>query len=133
MPKISIEVQLSSEELLKAVEQLSLPEFEQFKSQIIALQAKRRTSALPQKEAELLTKINQGIPPESQKYYQQLIAKREAEILTDTEYNRLLTLSEEIEKIAAKRLEYLVELANIRGVSLVDLMENLGIKTEINV
>ena len=133
MSKISIEVQLSSEELLKAVEQLSLPEFEQFASQIIAIQAKRRTSILPQKEAELLTKINQGIPPETQKYYQQLIAKREAETLKETEYNRLLTLSEEIEKIEAKRLENLVELANIRGISLVDLMENLGIKTEVNV
>ncbi len=80
-----------------------------------------------------MTKINQGIPPETQKYYEQLTAKREAETLTNTEYNQLLTLSEKIEKIEAKRLENLVELANIRGVTLVDLMENLGIKTEINV
>ena len=69
MPKISIEVQLSSEELLKAAEQLSLPEFEKFASQIIALQGKRRTSTLPEVEAELLTKINQGIPSDTQKHY----------------------------------------------------------------
>ncbi len=133
MPKISIEVQLSLAELLTAIEQLSLSEFEQFASQVIALQAKRRTSTLPAVEAELLTKINQGIPLDIQTHYQQLIVKREAESLTDIEYNELLKLSEQIENLEAKRLENLAELANIRGVTLVDLMANLGIKTEINV
>lgn len=133
MPKFSIEIQLSSAELLEAVEQLSLPEFEEFASQIIALKAKRRTSTLPAIETELLTKINQSIPSETQKYYQQLVAKRDTESLTDKEYNELLTISEQIEKFEAKRLEYLVKLANIRQVTLVELMDNLGIKKEINV
>ena len=76
-----------------------MPEFEQLTLEIIALQAKRRTSKLPEIEAELLTKINQGIPSDIQKNYEQLITKREVEILTDTEYNELLKLSEQIENL----------------------------------
>lgn len=62
MPTVQVEIQLSSEKLLKAVEQLSLPDLEQFVSQVLALQAQRRANNLPQAEAELLLKINQGIP-----------------------------------------------------------------------
>jgi hypothetical protein len=47
--------------LLKAVNQLSLPDLEQFVSQVLVLQAQRRANSLPQSEAELLLKINQGI------------------------------------------------------------------------
>ena len=129
MSTIKVEVQLSSEELLKAVEQLSLPDLERFVSQIIALQAQRRATSLPQAEAELLLKINQGISSDTQKYFDELIAKRQAETLTPDEHKELLHLTEEIEKLQAQRIEYLVELARIRRISITELMKNLGIGT----
>jgi hypothetical protein len=128
MPKLQVEVQLSSEELLKAVAQLSLPDLERFVSQVILLQAQRKTSNLPQAEAELLLKINQGIPSDTQNYYDELITKREAETLTPDEHNQLLELTEQIEKLQAQRIEYLAELARLRKTSLTALMENLGIQ-----
>ncbi|WP_236556934.1 hypothetical protein [Calothrix sp. PCC 7507] len=67
MSTVKVEVQLSSEELLKAVEQLSQGDLERFVSQVIALQAQRKASSLPQVEAELLLKINQGIPSHTKK------------------------------------------------------------------
>lgn len=124
MSTVKLEVHLSSEELLKAVEQLSQPDLEQFVSQVIALQAQRKASNLPQVEAELLLKFNQGILSETQKYYDELIAKREAEILTNEEHIELLNLSEQIERLQAKRIDYLSELAPLRGISLTRLMEN---------
>jgi hypothetical protein len=133
MSSIKVEVQLSLEELLKAVEQLSIPELEQFVSSAIALQAKRRAINLPQPEAELLLKINQGIPADTQKYYNELIAKREAETLTPNEHKELLQLTEQIEQLQSKRIEYLADLARIRKVSLTELRENLGIKTPVYV
>lgn len=133
MSIVKLEVQLSSEALLKAVEQLSLPDFEQFVSQVIALQAQRKASNLPQAEAELLLKINQGIPSNTQKLYDELIAKRDAETLTNDEYIELLHLTEQIEKYQAKHIEYLSELARLRGISLTALMENLGIQTQMYV
>ncbi|MBD2453341.1 STAS/SEC14 domain-containing protein [Nostoc sp. FACHB-87] len=127
MSVVKVEVQLSSEELLKAVEQLNLSELEQFVAQVIVLQAQRKATKLPQAEAELLLKINQGIPVNLHRDYQELIAKRDDEILSEDEYQKLLQLTEEIEKIQAQRLENLAELASLRGISLNTLMENLDI------
>lgn len=87
------------EELLKAVEQLNQPDLERFVSQFLALQAQQKSSSLPQAEAELLLKINQGIPSDTQKHYNELIAKREAKNLTNHEHRELLHLTEQIEKL----------------------------------
>ncbi|MEH2363369.1 STAS/SEC14 domain-containing protein [Nostoc sp.] len=133
MSIVKVEVQLSSEELLKAVEQLNQPDLERFVSQVIALQAQRKAFILPQGEAELLFKINQGIPSDTQKHYNELIAKREAENITNNEYRELLHLSEQIDKLQAQRIEYLAELARLRGISLIVLMEHLGIQTQMYV
>ena len=128
MPTIQVKVQLSPEELLKAVDQLSLPDLERFVSQVLVLQAQRQASSLPQAEAELLLKINQGITSDTQKYYDELIAKRQAETLTLDEHSELLHLTEQIEKLQAQRIEYLAELARLRKTSLTALMESLGIQ-----
>ncbi len=128
MPIVQVEAQLSTDELLKAVKQLSQAELEQFASQVIALTAQRRAPSLPQDEAELLLKINQGVPPDIQKRYNELIAKRQTETLTSNEYDELLSLTHEIEGLEARRVEYLAELARLRGTSLTILMGNLGIR-----
>jgi hypothetical protein len=128
MSTIKVEVQLSSEELLKAVDQLSLPDLDQFVSQVLVLQAQRKASTLSQAEAELLLKINQDIPSDIQKHYEELMAKRQAETLTHEEHGELLQLTEQIEKLQAQRIEYLAELARLRRTSISALMENLGIQ-----
>ena len=128
MSTVKVEIQLSSQELLKAVEQLSLTDLEQFVSQVLLLQAQRKANSLPQAEAELLRKINQGIPSDTQKNYDELIAKRQDETLTPEEHRELLHLTEQIEKLQAQRLESLAELARLRKTSLTALMENLGIQ-----
>ncbi|RUT10164.1 hypothetical protein DSM106972_006590 [Dulcicalothrix desertica PCC 7102] len=121
-------MQLLSKDLLKAVEQLSQEDLEQFVSQLIELQAQRKATSLPKNEAELLRKINQNIPLDTQKVYNELIVKREAETLTVEEHQHLLLLTEQIEKLQAQRLQYLAELASIRGVSLTALMDDLEIE-----
>jgi hypothetical protein len=130
MSTMKVEVQFSSEDLLKAVGQLSQSDLRKFISQAIAIQAQRTTSSLMQRESELLLKINQGIPVDIQKSYNDLIAKRDAELLTNDEYKELLRLTEQIEKQQAQRIEYLAELASLKGISLNTLMENLGIQTQ---
>ncbi|EAW43404.1 STAS/SEC14 domain-containing protein [Nodularia spumigena CS-584] len=130
---MKVELQLSSDDLLKAVEQLSQADLKQFISQVIALQAQRTAPSLMQQESELLLKINQVISVEIQNYYNDLIAKRDTETLTDEEHRELLSLTEQIEKQQAQRIEYLVELANLRGISLNALMESLGIQMQVYV
>jgi len=127
MPVIQVEAQVPTDELLKAVGQLSQPDLEQFVFQVIALRAKRQAPGLPRDESELLLKINEGMPPDIQARYNDLIAKRQDETLTPDEYKELLRLTQQVEKLEVRRVEYLAELARLRRMSLTALMENLGI------
>ncbi|TAF02555.1 MAG: STAS/SEC14 domain-containing protein [Nostocales cyanobacterium] len=126
---MKLELQLSSEELLKAVEQLHEPEFDKFVSQVIILNTQRKAAKLIKQEAELFLKNNQDISYDAQIYYHQLRAKADEENLTNEEYRELLRLSEQIDQLQAHRFEYLADLAHLHGVSLVELMKSLGFQT----
>ena len=128
MSTVQVKTELSFTELLKAVEQLSLPDLEQLMSQVVALQAQRKASSLSREETELLLKINQGLPFETQKRFNELVTKRQAEILTPDQHQELLYLTEQIENSDAERVKYLAELARLRGVSLTSLMQELDIR-----
>jgi hypothetical protein len=128
MPVVHVEAQLPTDELLRAVGQLNQSELEQFVSQVIALRAKRQASSLPRAESELLLNINEGVPSDIQVRYNGLIAKRQSETLTPDEYEELLRLTQQVEHVEVRRVEYLAELARLRGTSMTALIENLGIR-----
>ena len=128
MPVIKVETELSTDNLLKAVGQLNKHEIEQFVSQVINLRAQRLVQKLSQSEAQFIMKINQGLPAEVQKRYDELVDKRRDESLSSEEYGELLRLTNQIENLEAQRMQYLSELARYRKVSLTELMENLGIR-----
>jgi hypothetical protein len=77
---------MSLDELLAAANQLSENDLEQLLQEVAALRAQRRAYVLPASEAQLLNKINQGIPTELRTQYQTLRAKLEAETLTEQEH-----------------------------------------------
>jgi hypothetical protein len=118
---------MSIDELLSAANQLSEPDLEILVNQVLLLRARRKAPVLPAAEAELLVEINQGVPPDLQQRYQVLAEKRDAETLTETEYQELLALSDRIEILAAQRVEALAKLAQLRQVSLLQVMDDLGI------
>ena len=128
MPVIQVETQLRTEELLRAVGQLSQPDLERFVSQVIALRAQRQAPSLPQTESELMLKINEGVPPDLQKRYSRLIQKRRAETLTPNEHAELVRLTKQIEDLEARRVESLAQLARLRHTTLVALMKQLHIR-----
>jgi hypothetical protein len=119
---------MSIDELIKAANQLNEADLNQLLHQIVFLRARRKTPILPEEEAQLLLRINQGIPSDLRSSYQALREKRDAETLDDKEYESLVQLSNQIEQIGAQRLQALAKLAQIRQVSLLDLMETLGIQ-----
>lgn len=121
-------VQIEKEQLLDAVLQMPQPELEQFVSRAFSLKAREQTHALSEREAELLMKINQGLPSATQQRLNDLIEKRRAETISVKELRELKKLTDQIEKSDANRLELLTELARLRNVPLRKLIRQLGLK-----
>jgi hypothetical protein len=128
MPTVKIEAQISALDLLEAVQQLSQPELEQFIEQVLQFHAQKIAPSLSTKESELLIKINQDLPQELRDLYQILLEKRDRETLTESEYQQLLESTEQVEKYQVQRLEYLTQLAQIRQLSLTNLITQMGLK-----
>lgn len=82
---------------------------------------------LNRRETKLLQKINLGLSQESWPRYHELLKKRRAETLTPNLQAELIALSDQIEIANARRMEYLVKLAQLRQTSLEQLMKNLGL------
>jgi hypothetical protein len=131
MSTLLVKTELPFEELLQAVEQLSPADLAQLMVQIIALQAQHKAPSLSKNETDLLLKINQGLPPEMQKRFNELVANRQAEILSSDEHQELLGLTYQIENSDAERVKYMAELARLRGISLTELMDDLGIHSPV--
>jgi len=127
MSVVRVETEISFDNLLRAVEQLSLSDLEQLMSQVVALQARRKAPCLPKDEGRLMLKISQGPPAAVRKRLGELVSRRQEETLTPDEHRELLSLTDLIEKSDAERMGHISELARIRGVSLEVLMRELGI------
>jgi hypothetical protein len=84
---------------------------------------------LPEAEARLIEQINEGCPPALWQRYTELVTKRRAETLTADEQAEVISLSDQIEDLNTRRLEFLADLARLRQTSLSELMRQLGIST----
>ena len=131
MPTINIEADISVETLVKATEQLSPLDLQRFRSQVLAISAKRAAPSVSESEAQCLLRINQRLPIERQQRYDRLIAQRDAETLTAEEHVELLQLSQQAEAIDVQRIEALTKLAQLRGVTLSDVLRQLKIDPPI--
>ncbi|MEK6284611.1 MAG: STAS/SEC14 domain-containing protein [Acidobacteriota bacterium] len=118
---------LSTDEIILAVAQLSLPEIEEVFDHVLALQAERKAAHLSPAESALLVRINEGLPADLLERLATLKAKRKHETISDAEYEELTRLGDQAEELHADRLAALVELAKLRGVSLPVLLDQLGI------
>jgi C4-dicarboxylate-specific signal transduction histidine kinase len=128
MPTIQLQANLSPDDLLRAVNQMEPGELEEFVSRVLALRASRRARVLSVEETALLQRINQGLPPEVMSRYTDLIARRQARQLTPEEHQELIDLSDRAERLGADRVAALGELAQLRQVSLDQLMKELDIR-----
>jgi hypothetical protein len=83
---------------------------------------------LPKDETELLQQINCGLPADIRQRYDALNAKLHDETITPQEHAELLALIDRIELADAERMQRLITLARLRGVSVDTLMRQLGIR-----
>ena len=119
-------LEVTTENLLNAVAQMPESEFNRFVEK--AKKLRHKEQKISPKEADLLHRINTVYSAEKRQRYNELYARFQQDDLTAKEYKELLKLSDEFEMLNAKRLEYLGELAKIRGQSLRDVIKDLGMK-----
>jgi hypothetical protein len=87
-------------------------------------------AAAPCLDAEqslLLEDINRGLSQTQWNRYYALVAKRQTATLTEDECAELTVASDRIEELNTHRMERLAELARLRGSSLSELLDQLGI------
>ena len=118
----------SSNAILTAVGQMPPAEMERLVEQLIALRASRVAPHLTASESALLARINQGLSDDERSRMRVLIERRDDETLAAHEWRELAALSDRLELLHADRLGALVELAKLRGITLAEVMAQLGIR-----
>lgn len=110
-------------DLLKVIAELNTNDLEKLASEVILLRARQRSPSLSKKETELFLKLNAGLPLKIQKRFDELNQKRKTETLNPAEHEELINLTEIIEKSNTDRIFYMSKIANLRGISLSELIE----------
>jgi hypothetical protein len=133
MPTVQVmsAVEIELEQVLDSVAELELSELEKFAAEVNGLLARRKRLGSPTKERELLDAIEQRPSPKVRQRYTLLNQKLQDESLTDKEHAELVELVEQIEAFDVKRLKNLIELAQLRGISLDEVMDQLEIQRSI--
>jgi hypothetical protein len=81
----------------------------------------------PTTENTLLQQIAETLPTNIQQRYNELRAKLQAETLSPIEHQELLDLIDVVEQFDADRLQHLLTLAQLRQISLPELLSQLKI------
>ena len=124
---------MDTQNLLYNAAQMPLTELEAYVQQLNSLITRKRTTDTNLRDTVLLDKITRTVLDKvKRERYQALIYKLEMETISDTEHAELLELVEREEKIRVKRLKYLIELAQIRNITLPQLMKNLELTKPIS-
>ena len=111
MNTVQVAIQLSSDDIITAVAQLSTSELEAFSIQISNLVAQRKS--LDNSEQKLLQKIHQSIPQPIQQQITILLKKQEAETLTPEENQEFIQLTQQVETLNVDRITHLAALAKL--------------------
>ena len=119
---------MSVDELFLKVDELDTADLDRLADRVYWLRARKKAPVLAPPETELLMKINRAPSPESHHRYQILAQKRDGETLTEGEHQELIQLSDRMELLGAQRIQALAQLADLRQISLLQVMADLGIQ-----
>ena len=121
---------MDAQSLLASVSQTPINELENFVRELNALIIRKKTDDKEYRDRALLSKINRAVLTKNKaERYVMLHLKLEAETITDLEYQEFMDLVAQDENLRNERVKYLIELAQLRNISLPDLMQHLGLNT----
>ena len=130
MAKMQIRTDNNINSLIGGFTDMPLHDLESLIRELNALAIRKRVTDKGKRDKSLLLKINKTVLPEERmERYTFLQERMEVESLTDSEYQELLNLVNQEEKVRNKRFQYLLELSQLRTISLTELMNRLGLNT----
>ena len=130
MVTIEVSAKLTVDELLAAVEKLPTTELTEFARRVISLQAQRGVPLFVEEEEQTLLAVieAQRLTDEAQARLDFLRQRSQEGSLSIEEHAELLGFIQQTERQDVTRLEALVNLAQKRGVSVSELMRELGLE-----
>jgi hypothetical protein len=129
MTKLQVQSEMNTQTLLLSIAQLPLNELESFVNELNRLLTRKKTEDIVKKDKILVSKINQtALPLPKIERCNVLLQQMEFASLTESEHQELMSLVEEEETLRVERVKYLIELAQLRNITLPQLMEKLGLK-----
>jgi hypothetical protein len=128
MTKIQIQAEIDAQKFLTSVAQIPVNELEYFVMELNALITRRKTNDKVYRDRALLSKINGAILPKGKtERYMLLHLKLEAETISGSEYQEFMDLVAQEEELRNERVKYMIELSQLRGITLPQVMNSLGI------
>jgi hypothetical protein len=124
---IDMHEQLSFTDLVNGAARLDFQDYERFVVTVNKLRVQQKVKGLPQKELDLLAKINRGFPVENWLRIQHLDAKIEEDALSEQEYAELTLLTDKYEKYSVQRIRLLKKLALLRNISVEEAINQLDL------
>ncbi len=114
------------DEIIEGMTAFDTKTLEQFMQQVGNLVARKKTpNHLSERESDLLMAINYSIPTDLQQRFEALSTKSQSGLLSADEHTEMLHLIDQLEQKHAERLEKLLDLAQLRGIPLKTLMQEL--------
>ena len=113
--------------VVQEVSQFSDAELDDFWSRITRLRAERRAPHLSMPETDLLEIINYRLPPEAQARFDFLLKRMRSNRITRKEHAELLTMTDASEQFAADRIQAVLDLATLRGLTFDEMWKQLGL------
>ncbi len=127
--ELQIQPQLDTKAFLVGASGMDVQDLEAFVRELNGVIFQKKTSDKDYRQRELLRGINQAVlPQEKRSQYWKLAEKMEAETLSDAEQQTFLKLVEEEETLRNERVKMMLELAQLRNISLNQLMLEMGLQ-----
>ena len=117
----------TSQQILSAVQTMPLDELEKLVGNVLAVRATRIAPHLSGEETKLLRTIQKTLPEKSLRRMKELQTFRDNENLSPEGFAELAKLIEKLEEIHAQRMNALIALADLRGVTFQTAMHQVGL------
>jgi hypothetical protein len=116
------------EELVQGLTQLNSTELNSFLTRVNQIATKQDKLPISKQEEELIKQIKSIIPPSILKHFKHLQSKMHDDTITEKERSEMILLTDFMEQKSAERVLLLTKLSQLKGVSVLELVDMLKIK-----